>query len=87
MTLHEYMLLFRQLQQQERRLDIRAARLMALTANCLAKRKGRKPFSPEDFMPRTRQTAEKPMDWQAMKQIAQDMTLALGGDVETGEED
>jgi len=79
------MLLFRQLrrqlQRQERQKDIRAARQMALTANCLAKRNSRKPFTPEDFMPRTRQTAEKPMDWQAMKQIAQDMTVALGGDV------
>ena len=60
---------------------------MALMAHCLAKRKGRQPFTPEDFMPRTRQPAEKPMDWQAMKQIAQDMTLAMGGEVHEREED
>jgi len=79
------MLLFRQLrrqlQRQERQKDIRAARLMALTANCLAQRKSRKPFTPEDFMPGNRPKKQKPMDWQAMKQIAQDMTLGLGGEV------
>lgn len=87
MTLREYMLLFRQVQRQERRKDIRAARLMSLMANCLANRKGRKPFTPEDFMPRTRPKKQGPMDWQAMKQIAQDMTVALGGAVHKREED
>ena len=87
MTLREYMLLFRQLQARERRTDIRDARLMALLANCLAKRKGRKPFTPEDFMPRARPKKEAPMDWQAMKQVTQDMTIALGGKVDGREED
>jgi len=84
------MLLFRQLrrqlQRQERQKDIRAARLMALTANCLAQRKSRKPFTPEDFMPGNRPKKQKPMDWQMMKQITQDMTLGLGGKVQNEED-
>ena len=89
MTLREYELLFCQLQQQERRKDIRAARLMSLMANCMAKRKGRKPFTPEDFMPRPRQMAKAPqeMDWRAMKAVTEDLTRALGGEVETREEE
>jgi len=86
MTLREYMLLFRQLKHRERRTDIRNARLMALIANCLAKRKGHKPFTPEDFMPQGRPKKQQPMRWQDMKRIAQDVTVALGGKVQTGEE-
>lgn len=80
------MLLFRQLQQQERRKDIRAARLAAVIANCLATRKNKKPFTPEDFMPKTRPKKQKPMRWQDMKRIARDLTVALNGKVHEGKE-
>lgn len=59
----------------EQREDIRAARLMALLANCLASRKDRKPFTPDDFMPNVKPKEQKPIEDQRAVPMTDDQKM------------